>query len=161
VLSVAFDPTGELLASGGQDGTIRFWDVAGHRQLGEPLVGHAGPVMSVAFDPTGSTLASAGQDGTVRLWDVAEHEELGEPLAGHDGIVWSVAFSPTGETLASAGQDGSIRLWDSILWSDDFTKWQERLCTLVARNLTRREWSSFRPGAPYERTCPQWPIERG
>jgi WD40 repeat protein len=43
-----------LLASAGGDGTVRLWEVARGLPLGDPLIGHTGPVWSVAFgnDPT-------------------------------------------------------------------------------------------------------------
>ena len=111
--SVAFSPDGKTLASASHDNTVRLWDVATHRQIGDSLTDHTGPVFSVAFSPDGKTLASSSEDGTVRLWDVATHRQAGSSLTGHTGSVYSVAFSPDGMMLASSGYDGTIRLWNA------------------------------------------------
>ena len=75
VMSVAFSRDGEMLASGGEDGTVKLWDVRTKQEL-STLKGHAATVIEPAFCPDGRTLASVSYDGTVKLWDVNAKQEL-------------------------------------------------------------------------------------
>ena len=67
VLSVAFSPDGQVLASGSEDRTVRLWRTADGAPLAA-FAGHAHSVSTVAFSPDGQVLASASDDGTIRLW---------------------------------------------------------------------------------------------
>jgi WD40 repeat protein len=69
VLSVAFSPDGSILASSGDDRSIRLWRVSDGRLL-RILSGHTAAVDHLAFSPDGTLLASGSWDGTVRLWGV-------------------------------------------------------------------------------------------
>ena len=70
---LAFSPHADrlILASAGEDQTVRLWDLAQRQPLGAPLAGHTAAVRVVAFDPTGAWLASAGNDRQLILWDAA------------------------------------------------------------------------------------------
>ena len=110
VRTVAFSPSGNTLASGGSDGTVRGWNVRAGT-LFETIQGHGGSVLSVRFSPDGATLASAGADKLFRLWDVWNGDFKGT-LAGHLEPVDTIAFSPDGSMIASGSRDGAIMLWD-------------------------------------------------
>jgi WD40 repeat protein len=61
-------PDGSWLASTGDDGEVRIWDLA----IGtarHTLTGHTYQVAALAVASDGSWLASTGDDGEVRIWD--------------------------------------------------------------------------------------------
>ena len=110
--SVAFAPDGRTLASAGDSGILRLWNVvSGHETA--TFRGHKGRVQSVAFSLDGHRLASGGDDGTVRLWDIDSGRETAA-LRGHNTWVTCVTFSPDGRILASSGEDGTVRIWNAI-----------------------------------------------
>ena len=70
VLAVDLSEDGELVASGGMDGTVRVWRRGDGDRL-NVFARHKGPVWSVAFTPDGQTLLSGGADGLVLTYDLA------------------------------------------------------------------------------------------
>jgi WD40 repeat protein len=119
VRSVAFGtgPRGRpLLATAGDDGTVRLWDPDTGDRVGEPMTGHDGSVTSVAFAASGrgqALLASAGDDGTLRLWDLDSRDPIREMLT--TSSVTSMAFwtGAGGRPLLASGHlDGTLWVWD-------------------------------------------------
>ena len=73
VTSVAFSPDGQLLASGGADGTTKLWAVQS-REVLRTLSGPTADGIAVAFSPDGNLLASTCVDGTVNMWALQSGE---------------------------------------------------------------------------------------
>jgi WD40 domain-containing protein/TIR domain-containing protein len=110
VRAVAFSPDGRTALSGGDDKTLKLWDVATGKEI-RTFTGHIAPVHSVAFSPDGRSALSGSDDRTLKLWDVAKGREL-RSFAGHAYRVYSVAFSPDGRTALSGSDDKTLKLWD-------------------------------------------------
>ncbi len=111
ILTMAYSPTGHLLATAGIDQTIRLWNPESGRDQ-KVLRGHMGAVHALAFSPNGKFLASGSADTSIRLWDV----DSGQPVhavTSNFGAVRAVTFSADGKMLATGGNDGSLRFWDA------------------------------------------------
>lgn len=110
IRSVAVSPLGDRIVSGGDDCTIRLWQV---RSGNKTILGECdGPVASVAFSPNGVMIAAASEDGSIRVWDLQSGEALTLGAGGKRSP--SVVFSPGGKSLASASAeaDGVLQVWN-------------------------------------------------
>lgn len=110
VNSVATAAGARWLASAGDDGTIRVWQLETYSPMAILTHGH-GRVLCAAVAPDGAWLASGGADGLIRIWDVGARVQTGV-LAGHTDWVRGLAGTPDGTWLASASDDGTVRLWN-------------------------------------------------
>jgi eukaryotic-like serine/threonine-protein kinase len=109
-LNVAFSPDSQRLATGGEDNTIKIWDVQTGQEL-QTLRGHSGEVYTLAFSADGRWVASGGEDSTVKVWD-SHTGKVVRSFRGHTGLVSSVAFSPDGRRLVSGSRDFTVKVWD-------------------------------------------------
>jgi len=68
---LAWHPSENLIATGGQDGSVRIWDASDGSELIELPV-HEDTVNDVGWSPDGSMLASVGRDGRLFVWRTSD-----------------------------------------------------------------------------------------
>jgi WD40 repeat protein len=107
VFSIAITSDGKTIASGGDDRTIKIWNLEG--ELLHNIKAHKERIGKLTFSPDGQFLASASQDGTVKLWQA--DGTFVKTLIEQNVACWGVAFSPQGNLIASVCQDRFLKLW--------------------------------------------------
>lgn len=111
VLSVAFSPDSQLLATGDSEGFIHLWQVI-DGQLRLSLQAHDTWAWCIAWSPDGQMIASGSADQTIKIWNIQTGQCL-NTLKGHSSMVISLAWSPDGKVIASGGHGSIVKLWDT------------------------------------------------
>ena len=96
--AVAWSPNGNVLATGGLDGTVRLWNSEGSVNYAV-LRGHTSAISTgaMAFSSDSSTLASGSGDGTVRIWNVNTRRHLRTINSGRS---YTLVFHPSRQIFA-------------------------------------------------------------
>jgi len=121
--AIGFNQSGDRLALGSTDGSVRIHDTANpdegftlqpERRCDRSGEKPSAQVFSLAFNPgkgKADELVSTTIDGCVRLWNVKEQRLVKDHSLGSTGFFF-VAFDPAGQKIAITSDDGSIRIWE-------------------------------------------------
>jgi WD40 repeat protein len=115
---VAFSPSGELLASGGWEGTVRLWQLPQGEQV-RYWRDHSDSVNGIAFLEGDRQLVTAGYDGRLVMRDLAGNvlQHIMTPAP-----VTHMVAEPDKDRVLTGHSDGVVRLWRLA----DFVLLQER-----------------------------------
>ena len=116
---VSFSQTGDLLASGGWEGTVRLWRLPGGEQVSH-WRDHSDSVNGIVFLEGDRGLVSAGYDGWLVKRDLAGnvYQRIATPAA-----IMHMVADPGRDRVLTGHTDGVVRLWRL----GDFSLLQERV----------------------------------
>lgn len=99
IRTLAWNPTGQLIATGSADRTLRIWNPdRPNFRYSTDLRGHSGAIEKVLFNPVrDAELASCSADGTVRFWDVRSKTCVSRLDVG--GEAFTMSWSADGSSM--------------------------------------------------------------
>lgn len=101
------------LVSGGDDGIVKYWDVAGESVVLD-LFGHKDYVRCGDCSPVnGDMFVTGSYDHTVKLWDVRVDNSKSVMEVNHGKPIEDVIFLPSGGLIATAGGN-TVKIWDLL-----------------------------------------------
>ncbi len=111
VWSVVLTQDGRHVVSGGQDATVRLWDIQTGK-LVHTFIGHEGPVYGLVATSDGRRVFSVSdRDSAVRVWDVEAGTAL-NTLTPNSLHTIAIAITPDDCYVITGGDDGKDRVWD-------------------------------------------------
>ncbi|KAI9762387.1 MAG: hypothetical protein M1835_008037, partial [Candelina submexicana] len=139
ITTLAFDKSGDRLASGAKDTNIILWDLVAEVRL-FTLRGHKDQITALHFlqpsselpveeegdevDGNGSHmnghsdgvsgegfLLTTSKDALIKIWDVTSQHCIETHVAQTNGECWAMGVSPDGSGCITAGNDGELKIW--------------------------------------------------
>ncbi|WP_425618505.1 SHD1 domain-containing protein [Anatilimnocola sp. NA78] len=115
VKSLAFAPSGALLAAGKIDRELRVFDVT--KESTAATIGNQeilGAIEQCIFTPSGSRLLAGGYSGHITVFSVTKDGTLREQgqFAGHSKEITCMAVSADSKLALTGSSEKKVRLWD-------------------------------------------------
>lgn len=142
VTAMAISPSGDTVALGCGDGSLRFFSVTGEPIREIPGGAAYDAVMRIAFSPDASLVAAGYSFEYLRVLDRAGNEVRRIP--GYSGMLLMHAFDPSGRSLLFGDVDNDLEVIDTADWSP--------VATLVAAG---EDYAVFTPDGRFDYTSPE------
>ncbi|MCX6927820.1 MAG: WD40 repeat domain-containing serine/threonine protein kinase [Verrucomicrobia bacterium] len=117
IVSAAFSPTDDRLATIGADRTARVWEIPGGKPLMKTKPLPALPI-ALSFSPDGARLLIVLVDNTARLLDPATGAQVIEPLPhrfeGGGNRAFLPVFDPSRKKLITQPKAKELQIWDTV-----------------------------------------------
>jgi WD40 repeat protein len=115
--ALTFSGSGNYLASGSDDNTVKIWKLDGSKELPNvATIPVTSGISSISFNPRTQDLAVAQQSKDILIFslgglDIGTSKFTPKVLKRHKGTIDKVIYSPDGSYLASSSFENELILW--------------------------------------------------
>jgi WD40 repeat protein len=107
--AVAQSTSGNLMATGADDQTVRLWNARSGKSLAI-FSGFSGAVRSLACID-GNVIVTLGEDRALRYWESDTGTEAYSVIS-EESLSWPVAVEPSAQIVTCGSTDGMLRIFD-------------------------------------------------
>ena len=108
IRSLTFSRDSQTLFSGGNDKSIRIWNLQ-TRKLQSQL-SESGEWIVLASAPDGKTLASGSSTKNIKIWNLETRRQQ-HLIKAHFDLINSLCINPKGDLIVSCSRDKTIKIW--------------------------------------------------
>ncbi|KAJ8974650.1 hypothetical protein NQ317_019887 [Molorchus minor] len=153
---VAYSTDGQLIATGGEDGKVKLWNVhSGFCFI--TFSEHSNAISAITFSGNKKFVVSASLDGTVRAYDVIRYRNFRTFTSTRPVQFSCVATDSSGEFVAAGGQDILKSIYEilaghegpvsDLVFSPIITS---TILASVSWDKTLRIWDAIEKGSSHE-----------
>jgi WD repeat-containing protein 1 (actin-interacting protein 1) len=111
ITSLAFSPSGTLLAAGDSAGKIVVYDTKSWEVVTDRWSAHTARVTSIAWNDDSTHAVSGGLDTNVHVWSLKSPGKRAKAPNAHKDGVTGVCWVEGSTKVASVGGDAAVKIW--------------------------------------------------
>lgn len=120
LIALKFLPTGYHIATGGDDNTIKFWDLRMRGKNITTIPAHTKLISDIKFDESSRLMFTTSYDCKCKIWgaksflygeNTADEWVNLRTLHGHENKLTSVSFTSDLKTIVTTSFDRTFKVW--------------------------------------------------